>query len=404
MQTFSLTQILVTAITTFILSGLGGALFVRYLSRGRPIVSVTSVGFSGDVIHLSEEAIDASAADSWGPPLNGFVSYDTALTRDGACSKLILELGKVKNIVDDWLSQNVSEDSTQLLTKAQLKSCPYFSFSHVGSSILGKLKRRNMPDLPVPKNEVEKEARKYDLDKRKDAWVLHLGERGILFPIHEVFSEKETNQQELIAESFSRGILRNIRLVMQTFSSSTADELNKLRTLQNELRKCIPLNANLVIEASVTNLGDRPITLSPYCITTLGLGEDSVSIILKTTAAKPQAEPTEPNNPVDLLARAVGKKSSDRGEMFAIEPFLAKAGSSPYITVPGGGTTNMMLVSTEKLGGLGEKLVKHYELGTLTCRLMATKAVGGKVFTPKVTFGKELSEHRKQQLLSVDSR
>jgi hypothetical protein len=402
MPTFSLTQIVTTAIVTFIISGLGGVFVARYLSRARPKIAVTSVGFHGDVVHLSDKAIDASVNDAWGPSLNGFVNYQTACARENKSSKLILELGKVKEIVDEWLASNMADTANEILPKSDLRRCPYFSYSHIGSSIFGMLRRRSLPELPVPMDTLIALDRKFDLEEgdEEGEWVLHLGAQGVRLPVDDNFSDKEKEQQKQIAESFSRGSLANIRHILQLFSSATADELTKLQKLQEELRKCIAEGAHLVLDVVISNIGEKPVVITPYCSVRLGLGDDSIPMLFRVAGEKITRGHVGGDGPIDLLRKLKEQDDEDIGEMFDVEPYLAEASSSPHISVAGGGTQKVSMVSTEPMGSIGENLVKHFELGTLTCTLTATAASGDELVTSKATFGKDLSQQQKQMLLS----
>lgn len=400
MPTFSLAQIVTAAIVTFLISGFGGAFLARHLARARPKISVTSVGFHGDVVHLSDAAIDASVNDDWGLNLNGFVEYQVACARENKSSKLILELGTVKEIVDEWLAANMADNSNHVLSKSELRRCPYFSYTHIGASIYGMLRRRDLADLPISMDALEKLDKKFDLEERGESWVLHLGSKGVKFPTGDIFSAKEKNQQKQIAESFSRGATENIRYILQLFSTATANEITKLMRLRDELRKCIAESAHVVLDAVVSNIGDKPTVITSYCSAKLGLGDDTVPMLFRVAGDKRKTEQDNANNLLSKLLGFKEKAKDDIGEMFDVAPFLAEVSSSPHISVSGGGTEKVTLLSIEPMGKVGDKIVKHFELGTLTCSLTATTASGEDINAPRATFGKELSQQRKQLLLS----
>lgn len=400
MQTFSLSQIITTAVITFFISGIGGALLTKFLSRARPKISVTSVGFHGNVVHLSDAAIDASVNDDWGPSLKGFVSYSTACSRENKSSKLILELGKVKGIVDEWLASNMLDNNNLILTKSELLRCPYFFYSQISSSIFGKLRRRSVPDLPITIESLEGMEKKFDLEEKDGHWVIHRGSYGTHFKMDSAFSEKEILQQRQIAESFSRGCLKNIRHIMQVFSTDTANEITKLIKLRDELRKCIAEGAHITLDAVISNLGDKPCVVTSYCSAKLGLGDETLPMLFRVTNEKAQSLHTNDQDIFKTIIQTKIEQSGETGEMFSVEPYLAEVSSSAHISVPGGGTTKIALTSIEPMGKIGEKLVKYFELGALTCSFTATTASGTSIKAPSITFGKELSEQQKQQLLS----
>lgn len=386
---FSLGHIFITALVTFVISGLGGVFVSRYLARARPNLSLTALGFCGSYVHLSDEAIEASEKDAWGPPLNVFVDYNVAINREMRCSKLILELGEVKDSVDLWLKEHLAEDASSF-SVSELRGCPFFTYSQIVSSILGLVRRRSMPDLPTRLDNVVKLGSKIELTEIADKWVLHLGSKTL--NVKKGDSEKERAQLELIANSFAYGAYENILHILKIFSSDAADDINKLGKLRQELRNCIAQSAYLTLDVVASNQGEKPFILNPYCKAELKLGSDKVAIIFKTEKEKdalssPQEKPTT-------------KVDSNRGEMFDIEPFLSETSSSPFMSIPGGMTQRITLISIEPMGGMGEKLVKHFELGTLTCSITAKSAAGTSISSLPVIFGRELSQQQREILLS----
>src|SRR5580700_6481226 len=62
---FSLKQVLATAVITLVVSGLGGAFIQSFFSRAAPSIAVTSIAFTGpnEVVKLPESLINASLKD-----------------------------------------------------------------------------------------------------------------------------------------------------------------------------------------------------------------------------------------------------------------------------------------------------------------------------------------------------
>lgn len=392
-------DVILAASVSFVISGLGGAALHRFLSRARPILSVTGVGFRGDAIHLSSEAIEASFQDNWGPTLNGVVSFEVISKREQFASQMVLELQVVKELVDRWLRERMGDSDTTCLSTGELRKCPFFSYSIIGNSIDGMLRQRSFPDLPLGEAELQSDDRRYPLDEDDDELVLHMGNQGIRFPFKKEFSSKEIGQQKLIADSFSKGRSKNIAFILKEFSRDAAEEINKLTRLQHELRSALSQQSRVTLHLAITNLGATPFVVKPYFVGTFAFGNAAEKLIMVLSQNRDHVEQRNPG--ASLISALTGKDSQprDTGKMFDVEPYLAKESSSPYMSIPAGTSVDLTVVSLKPMEKLGEKLLKFYDLGALECSVLGETAGGKNIRTPVAMLGKTLSDQQELHLL-----
>ena len=377
-------QVLV-AILISILSGLLGIFIQRYLSRSKPSISVTGLGFTGKTVHLDEETIEATRKDVWDSTLADFVSFETVSDREKKTTERILELEKTKTVVDEWLIQN----SSVPLNKNLLLSCPFFRFHRIGNAIDGELARRSLPELPVDLKSIEELPSILDLDKHKDdGWILHLGATGLRLPYLENFSDKEKLQQDLIAMSFSKGIKENIFFLLKHYSQDCAGIIHGLIKLRERLRASLEKHAKLYVVVELYNIGSNPVIFSPYMISNIYLGDESKKVLMKVSDNK-ESE----NN----------QNMKDTGSKFNVNPHLSKQSGASYISVNGGGAKRVELESIAPLDEFGAKAVGYFELGGIECDVSSKTIEGKFINSQKSTFGRKMSEAKKAQFLSQQS-
>ena len=405
MRQFSLKEVFVTAVVTLFVAGFGGAVINGYVARAKPTISVTSLGFAGKVIKISDAVKEASAEDVWGDSLERFVDFETLVAREKKANGVALRLETAKKDVDKWLGP-ASLNKQKAFDKNSLRETPYLRGHPVtiGSHIYGNLRRRQFSDLPVPLERVMTEFPDilWPLEQAKGraGWRLHLGRSSILFKTNDSdFSQQEYEQQRLIAESFARGVADNIVHIHKTFSDSVATEILKLRKLRDVIRNNLATKAQLAVTVSISNTGGTPIVLEPYLAGEGTLGEERLPFILTRimTRQKPAVPPT---NEVSNLLQQLQTQSRQnrRGDKFLVEEYLPRPGTSPYIAVRPGTATEVTLTSLKPMSERGPKLLKIFEAGVLQFRVVAQSLDGAAIASEPSTFGRGLSADRKERL------
>ena len=137
MRSFSIREVILVAVVSFVVSGLGGALLNAYLNRAKLTLTVTSLGFEGGFVEVDDELIKASENDDWGVPFERFVDFRTLLAREKASSEMVLRLQAAQQHVDRWLTPITTDEAQEVLTKTEVRRSPYLGSETtvMGSSI-----------------------------------------------------------------------------------------------------------------------------------------------------------------------------------------------------------------------------------------------------------------------------
>src|SRR5713226_9795900 len=90
-KTFSIEEVTITALVSFVLSGIGGALLNEYLSRAKPSVAITAVSFEGENEQIAtSEALRELAEHEF--DLAKFVTYNELSDHESSVSMSLQQM------------------------------------------------------------------------------------------------------------------------------------------------------------------------------------------------------------------------------------------------------------------------------------------------------------------------
>ena len=398
----SIRTLIITTVIAAAISGIIGALINGYFSRSKPHIAVTSLGFDADMIQISDKIKEASEDDAWGPSLHQHVHYDVLTKREQKASEIAELLKEAKTQVDEWLDPIQTNENRTVLSKAETKVTPYLGEQTqiIGSHLFGHLRRRTPIDLPKTLKEVSEYDTLWPLIPTSDGWTLHLQETSVSFNTDNAFSEREIMLQELIAESFSRGVAANIVSIHEFFASTAATEVIALNTLREAVRKDLAAGAHVVTTLSISNVGGTPIVLEPYLVAQATLGEDAYSFPLKMVVPE-EKEPESLRDILDMEESGPNPKG-DQGVAFVVDEYLRKTKTSPYIAVGPGESKEVRAKSLEAMGDQGEKLIQFFDAGALRVQVVGQTLGGKRVRSEIAMFGVALSDSKRDELNSLE--
>lgn len=392
---FSLSAVLATALISFVVSGIGGALFQRYMARAMPSVTVTAAGFEGaqDFVELPDKLIDLSQEDSWGPSLAKYERYSTLRDREGKSGEIEARLSKTIASVEAWLKD--SENGADQVSKVELLRHPLLNDETFGSSINGYIRRTEL--APPPQAAVADRAALFPIFQREGQPELHTGKKGVRFPSRRFQDEKMHDANRLVAESFSRGVRQNIAYYSKTFLENERRSVLRLKELRAALQNVLLDQARPSVSVTLQNSGDTSVALRPYFgLTVLGTDQRTVSDRYVLVAASVDASSEDAKGLLDLLQ---DKEDSVTSKHVKVEPYLPQVGGLTYTTIAPGSSISLRLVATDRLGAKGAQYRTAYESGLLTTRVLATTASGQRIWSDIAVFGANLNKKQQDEVI-----
>jgi hypothetical protein len=390
-KTFSVSAVLITAVVSFVVSGVGGALFQRHLARAKPSVTVTAAGFEGaqDLVELPDKLIDLSQEDSWGPSLVKYERYGTLRDREGKSGEIEARLSKAIAAVELWLRE--SENGSDQVSTAELLRHPMLTDETFGSSINGYIRRTELP--PPPYAGVTDRASLFPIFQRDGEPEIHTGKTGIPFPSNRFQDSKMHEVNRLVAESFSRGVRKNISHYSKIFLENERLSVLRLKELRAALQSVLLDQARPTVTVTLQNSGDTSVALRPYFgLAVLGTDQKSISdrYVLVAASAAPNSEDVK-----GLMGLLQDREESEKSKQVKVDPYLPRVGGLTYTTIAPGSSLSLRLVAIDRLGAKGAQYRTAYESGLLTTKVLATTASGEKIWSDASVFGANLN--KKQQ-------
>jgi len=393
---FSPAVVAATAGITFLISGFGGAALSEWLARPIPLVTVSSVGFSGSETHVDTDAnlITITKESPWIRSYRKFESFSSMENDHLEVSKLKKRLEIGIAIVNDWIKSNSDNMSIpdRILTIEELNNSPYMADVIVGSTLIGMARRGELNGAPNAIGEVTKHPPVTEITSDGSKWILYFYNRNVVFPFGQAITETEKSAIKLLAFSFAHGNGSNIVYYLKRFQAGANENFRNLIEITEELEKAMLPSTKLSITASIFNSGRKPLVLKPYALLTVLNEEiDSRNHIVKAELATTS----------DALRWVTEEKEDAGSEDVLATSFLPPTSGGSYILVAPNSKADVKLTSIEKLGAAGAQLRSIYNSNVLRCQVTMHDISGTKLVSEALLFGPSMDKDLKKELLST---
>lgn len=397
-------RLAVSTVVTFFISGIGGALFQRYLARAKPDIAITSVGFqtsNSDLIEVPQEIITYSRATRWAEPLERYELLRKISDRERLVAEVVENLRVASGSTTEWLDSLPAASSSaevQTLDVDSLREFPFFKNDAVGAMLIGAIEMSEMASPPYGLDQVRKLPSIGIVHRQPNGWIVRLGNLDGAFVSRDPLDSRQLEALELLAISTATGLRQNLEFYSNFFVSRAAEERETLVNLQPLLRRLILMNSNLRVVASIHNTGLSAAILRPYFGLKLENADGTeVDMVLGSTSldqmdrVKKMMEEIDP----DLSSR------ERRGTSVRVESFLKESSTSPYLTATQGKAETVTLVSVHKLRGNGQRIMSLYTRGQLQCRIVALTIDGDRIWSSPALFGETIAEGQQRELTDI---
>lgn len=391
-------QILV-AILISSMSGLLGVYLQKLWSSRRPKINIQSVGFHGGTIKIDDVTSSMSKECSWGSTIEGFVDFDNVLDYESEMGEYSARLEQAREEANDWLKNNIELKSGLTLTYSALETCPYLHNAVLHSFNYGGLRRRKAFNLPTEIDVIDKLEDIYSIARETDEEiVVHHGWHSTRFPIDKDFREQEKLVNKTIAHSFLKGESKNIFYLMELFVTNISEDILKLKSLQENLRKIITKNSSINFAVAISNVGNEPHLFMPRAYVELAYGDDKKQILV-------HHQKSENKGSLDLAQLLEGKnKDKSKNKSVQVDSFLDKTDLSPHILIGGNSTVYVSFFANEALGSSADQIISFYRIGGLKARLVLWNGKNSILTSNLTVFSKNVSAENQDKMKADASK
>jgi len=403
-KTFSLSAVVATALITFVVSGIGGAILSEWLARAQPLLTISAIGFSGTEkqVAVSDLLRTATKKSSWTPRRRKFESFATLEKDYKNAERIKLRLESGIALVEEWLKSNAVELEIENnpLTLKQLDSTPYMQDEIVGSALVGMARRGELSAAPVDLASLEKGIPVTELTKANGRYLLYMGNKNVAFPFENADTQTEVKQIEHLAQSFAYGSSKNIVYFMKRMAEASNREIRQLINLLEIFKSSMLPVTSLSVRSEIFNSGRKPLVVKPYALLRV-LNEDieQTDYLLRlsprvTSQISPQLE---------IFSEIVRRQTnSSSGRDVVVEGFLPTVEDRSYVLVPPSGSVSLQLTSDAALGASGSRLRAIFDANVLRVKLILATDNGDQIHSGTMIFGASANTNVQNELTRIE--
>jgi hypothetical protein len=375
-QTFSLKEVVITALVGFLLSGIGGALFNDYLSRAKPAIVVENVSFEGPAEPIETSAdLRSLAAKSHFFQINKYASYSELTQHEAEVQQNLQLLRTGLDATTTWLARAENSGippNTSRMTLQDEESSPFYENQSIASTLLTQYHLRVYTPPPNSLAAVRRSASLGTVSQDESAVNVDFGSSSLKFPFDSA-DDDYRGWVRLLAESFAYGDRTNIVHYHRTFSESAGPLIRSLEQLQGMLRELIYANARLNVALLFSNSGGKLVVMKPVFALIIDHPDFKQPFVLTTVSTKRQTVPGEASQDVKVI------------------PVLPEATPVPSFNLKPGEAKAIHAVGLSPLDKDAKSISDKYASGLLRCKAVAFTRSGIRVESDTSPFGSRIN-------------
>lgn len=301
-------NIILTAVITFVVSGIGGIMLERWLGKAKPLLMINNIGFgysSYQIIDIGEDSLEITELTSWRLGITDrFLEVRQVREHINSLENFVSMLERAVKDCERWMDAHYHESKkrkgTLSLNINDVKLHPFFLHPIISQSLIGDLERFAIEPPPIELEKIRLESQEtsvmFDLYQQEviDLWkkgdknlitidsgvrdyvkeiddysvsdlVLVLGPSfRHIFERSKIKTEDQRRKCTILAESFSRCIDENIFHFTREFISHSSNEVARLNQLIVNLQNSMKEHLTVFIELSAYNFGQSAIAVNSY--------------------------------------------------------------------------------------------------------------------------------------------
>jgi hypothetical protein len=230
---FSVATVFFTAAISFLVSGVGGAAIAEWLSRPKPLVTISSVGFSGSKhqVPINDSFIKSTSNSDWIRNYQKFEPFDAIASDYEHADRIKRALENGLTLVNEWLQMNEKQfaSRTARLSLEQIVNTPYMlDGGAISGSLIGMARRGELGEVPVELAEFSNDPSITEIADNGEGWIVYLQRKNVMFPYAIIQTATEQSAIKQLAYSFAYGIGPNLIHFMKRFRESANEDIREL--------------------------------------------------------------------------------------------------------------------------------------------------------------------------------
>lgn len=386
---FSFFTLVATALVSFIVTGIGGAMLAEWLDRPKPLLTISALGFAGteEPVAIPDELRIATKESPWLKNYRKFESFEILLEDYKKAKHLKFRLERGQSLIKDWLKSNEPVfKNGRRLTLEELDSTPYMQDEIIGSSLIGMARRGEVASVPVGLDSLKSAEPVTELAELSDKYLLYMKDKNVGFPFGDARTSTEKRQIEQLAYSFSSGHGNNIIYYMKRVDDASNSEIRQLVSLLELLEESMHPFTTLSVRAEIFNSGRKPLIVKPYAhlwVTNDDI-EQKVHLLKLSSLGFAEAEP-ESVGILEALTKMQLRGGS--GSDIVVQGFFPSIEDRNYVLVRPGDSISLRLASNAPLGSSGRRLRTIFDASVLRAKLVVATDAGHQIHSPAMIFG-----------------
>jgi len=369
-KTFSVKEVTITALVSFVLSGIGGALLNEYLSRAKPSVAITAVSFEGANEQIAtSEALRELAEHEF--DLAKFVTYKELSDHESSVSMSLQQMREALDATSAWLSRPENSNPSAVsarMSLSELQKSPFLMVTSIEDVLIADFNVKNFLTAPPDNLAVlRRGAALGKLTRNDDDFTFDFESTSVKVPLYS--KERDyLNSVQLVAESILYGDRANQIHYLHIFSGIAGQRIRTLERLQAMLRDIIYSNARLKVSLFLSNTGREIAIMKPVFGLLIEHEDFKRPFVLTTTT-----------------------KKITPGGSAAVAPVLPESSPTPPYSIEPGKSVTLKLLGLNPLGQDAKKISDIYTSGLLRCKVVAFTSSGASIESPISSFGSRIN-------------
>lgn len=387
-------------IVTLVFGGILGALFINWLNRPLPELSVSSISFDNTTDKNIEIPAHLLGQTNKRISITSRMSWRDLRDAEIELGDLLIGLRELQAKTEEWAA--LIKPGSGVLSEQDVTACPFIA-SQDNFDILLEVVMESKESGPIATSVLEKDSIPYDvgIDQSSSPNFRFLNIKlGLDL---DDFDGKSIRAFNNFLYSFRTGNRANLTYYADMVIAKCVEGVNKYNDLSLHLNRFLMESSRVAITMTIYNNGKDPILFHPYFKLDISNQANIDENYLLSTIDWRMDELRPLNTYMEDLTTMMKEEFEASGNRKIRQPhkyrsFFQNGESFPHISVQGGRTVTVVLETSEPLGEKAETIRKMYESEALTCGITGIRTDGDLVESRDFMFSPRINQVVKDAL------